>query len=295
MLLKSADDKAANFDSLEALSRRPDLDPRQRRSITDEIWKIRLGARAEADSAYQLDFDLGPSKHWAVIHDLRIEVDGRVAQIDHLVISRMLEVFVCESKSFTGGVKVNEHGEWLTFRDGRPIGIPSPVEQNRRHIQVLESAIKLGFVELPRRVVAIKPRFKNIVLVSAEGAVNRPKANLPGLESIVKVDQFRTYLLNRKFSDAQMLKLVTAGTLEAFGRQLVALHAPIRFDWSTRFGLTVPPPAVEITSTRKPWLVKYDGPCSGCGRMLSKGTPAVWRNAQRRMYCLDCAAEVAAR
>ncbi len=70
---------------------------------------------------------------WAVIHDLRLDIEGQVAQIDHLVISRMLEVFVCESKSYSGGVKVNEFGEWITFRDRRPVGIPSPIEQNRRH------------------------------------------------------------------------------------------------------------------------------------------------------------------
>lgn len=45
------------------------------------------------------------------MHDLRLDIEGQVAQIDHLVISSMLEVFVCESKSYTGGVTVNEHGE----------------------------------------------------------------------------------------------------------------------------------------------------------------------------------------
>ena len=105
MLLKTADDKSGDIDALEALLGRPDLDARQRRAIQDEIWSIRLGAKAETDAAYQLDFDLRDNKNWAVIHDLRIELEGQVAQIDHLVISRMLEVFVCESKSYTGGVE----------------------------------------------------------------------------------------------------------------------------------------------------------------------------------------------
>ncbi len=258
--------------------------------IEDEIWAIRLGAKAEADAAYQLDFDLRDSKHWAVIHDLRIDLDGRVAQIDHLVISRMLEVFVCESKSYTGGVKVNEHGEWSTYRDRRPIGIPSPVEQNRRHIKVLEEVIKLGHVELPRRLVALKPTYKNIVLVSASGLITRPRKKLPDLDSVVKVDQFRTYLLNRDFPDRQMLKLVGSDTLEAFGRQLVALHSPARFDWGARFGLAVntSPVVADAAPVRRPWLVKYDGPCSTCGKLLAKGTPAVWHRAEGRMVCLDC-------
>jgi hypothetical protein len=126
MLLKTTDEKSGDLRALEALLDRSDVDARQRRAIQDELWAIRLGAKSEADAADQLDFDLVGSKHWAVIHDLRIDLDGRVAQIDHLVISRLLEVFVCESKSYTGGVKVNERGEWSTYRDRRPIGIPSP-------------------------------------------------------------------------------------------------------------------------------------------------------------------------
>ncbi len=199
---------------------------------------------------------------------------------------------MCESKSYTGGVKVNEHGEWSTYRDRRPIGIPSPVEQNRRHIKVLEQVIKLGHVQLPRRFVAIKPTYKNIVLVSASGLITRPRKKLPDLDSVVKVDQFRTYLLNRDFPDRQMLKLVGSDTLEAFGRQLVALHSPAHFDWDARFGLAVTPAAVvaDAASARKPWLVKFDGPCSNCGKVLVKGTPAVWRQRQRRMLCIECGA-----
>jgi hypothetical protein len=292
MLLKTADDKSADIHELEALLGRADVGAGQRRSIENELWAIRLGIKAESDAAYQLDFDLKDSRHWAVIHDLRINLHGRVAQIDHLVISRMLEVFVCESKSYAGGVKVNEHGEWSTYRDRRPIGIPSPVEQNRRHIKVLEEVIKLSHVELPRRFIAIKPTFKNIVLVSASGLITRPRKMLPDLDSVVKVDQFRTYLLNRDFPDRQMLKLVGSDTLEAFGRQLVALHSPARVDWGARYGLAgTPSPVVEETPpVRKPWLVKFDGPCSSCGKVLVEGTPAVWRQAQRQMLCLACGA-----
>jgi hypothetical protein len=290
MLLKAADDKSGDIDALESLLGRGDLDARQRRAIQDEIWSIRLGVKAETHAAYQLDFDLRDNKSWAVIHDLRIELEGRVAQIDHLVISRLLEIFVCESKSYTGGVVVNEHGEWSTFRDRRPIGIPSPVEQNRRHIEVLQRAIKLGHVQLPRRILAVKPTFTNVVLVSAEGRITRPKAAPSDLDSIVKVDQFRTYLMNRKFSDAQMLKFVWSSTLEAFGRQLAALHSPARVDWAARFGLASATSVAKapVEPARRPWLVKHDGPCSNCGTMMSKGTEAIWRHRERRMLCLDC-------
>jgi hypothetical protein len=63
MLLKAADDKAEDIQVLEGLLRRTDVDARQRRAIQDEIWAIRLGAKAESDAAYQLDFDLRDNKN----------------------------------------------------------------------------------------------------------------------------------------------------------------------------------------------------------------------------------------
>lgn len=292
MLLKSADDRGVDLRALEAMLARGGLAPPTRRAIDDEIWSIRLGAKAEADAAYQLDFDLRENKNWVVIHDLRIDLEGRIAQIDHLVISRLLEVFVCESKSYTGGVKVNDRGEWSTYRDRRPIGIPSPVEQNRRHIAVLEEVIKRGYVELPRRIVALKPTFKNIVLVSAAGLITRPRKRLPELDSVVKVDQFRTFLAEREFPDRQMLKLVGSETIERFGRQLVALHQPATVDWAARFGKLASEPSrpERALAVRPPWRVKFDGTCSNCGTVLTKGSEAIWRQRERRMLCLDCGA-----
>ena len=301
MLLKTADDKTPDIQVLEALLRRPDLDAWTRRQIEEEIWSIRLGAKSEADAAYQLDFDLKDSRHWVTIHDLRLDIDGHVAQIDHLVISRMLEVFVCESKSFTGGVKVNEHGEWTTFRDRRPIGIPSPVEQNRRHIAVLERAIKLGYVDLPRRFVAIKPTFHNRVLVSTAGSIGRPRRKLPELDAVVKVDQFRTHLLNRNFSNLTMLKLVGADTLEAFGRQLVALHQPHGTDWARRFGISPIEPAVAApTPSRIPGGKERRPsgiPCASCGTEVSTAEVYFCRINKARfdghVYCMACQQVVA--
>jgi nuclease-like protein len=290
MLLKTADDKSADISELEALSCRRDLDARQRRAIEDELWAVRLGAKAEAEAAYQLDFELADNKHWAVIHDLRIEFDGHVAQIDHIVISRVLEVFVCESKSYTGGVKVNELGEWSTYRGRRPVGIPSPVEQNGRHIEVLDKVGKRGDVELPRRIVAIKPTFKNIVLVSSNGLITRPKKPIPDLGAVVKVDQFRNYVLNRDVPETRLLKIVSSVTLEALGRQLVALHRPAQIDWAARFGIPGSGKSVRAGSAGRRLQLKYDGRCANCGMTLAHGTDAIWFPEDRRVLCLDCGA-----
>ena len=50
MQLKTADDPAPDIEALEALWRRPDIDARTARLIEDEIWSIRLGAKAESST-----------------------------------------------------------------------------------------------------------------------------------------------------------------------------------------------------------------------------------------------------
>ena len=178
------------------------------------------------------------------------------------------------------------------IRDRRPIGIPSPVEQNRRHIKVLEQVIKLGYVELPRRIVAIKPTSRTSSWCPQDGLITRPRKKLPDLDSVMKVDQFRTYLLNRDFPDRQMLKIVGSDTLEAFGRQLVALHRPARSTGRRGSGSRPPP-------RRRPWrphLPDGRGWSSTTARARIAGTccprarAAIWRQRERRMLCLDCGA-----
>jgi hypothetical protein len=291
MQLKAADDKQPDIAALQKLLERPGLDARTHQRIRDELWAIREGVKAERDGAYEIEFHLGKSRHFATIHDLRLDIDGSVAQIDHLVISRVLEVFVCESKRFGSGVEVNELGEWTTFRSRKPVGVPSPIEQNRRHIVVLERAIELGRIRLPGRigVLPIKPSFHSRVLVSKEGSIHRPRERVPGMDDVMKVDQFRTNLRERDISAASMLKLVTIDQLVEFGRQLVGLHRPARVDWPARFGLASSP-APPTEAPRR----SSGHRCAECQLPVAFAVVKFcWNNKARfgdRVLCIECQA-----
>ncbi len=103
MFIKAADDKQPQLDALEAPRTRPEVDAETQAQIDREIKNIRAGARGEGDAAYEIDFHCAKESNRVVIHDLRLEVDGRVAQIDHLIIDRVLTIWVCESKHFAKG------------------------------------------------------------------------------------------------------------------------------------------------------------------------------------------------
>ncbi len=125
MLVKEKDSLQPQIDELKALL---DLDlPANKRILVEKELKIlRAGAKGEKDSAYYIDFQWRDSKNWAVLHDLRLEHRGQVAQIDHLLISRHLEMFVLESKHYRTGLKISESGEFSFFFNGSAQAIPSP-------------------------------------------------------------------------------------------------------------------------------------------------------------------------
>ena len=136
MLIKQADDQSQLFEQLERLAGTGNSAEAKR--ATDELRRRRSGLKGESESAYLIDFDYAKSANWAVIHDLRIEHEGRVAQIDHLLLNRWMEVYVLESKHFHAGVKITEDGEFMRWNDFRKTyeGMASPLEQNERHIAV---------------------------------------------------------------------------------------------------------------------------------------------------------------
>src|SRR5438132_12919310 len=115
MRIKSADDRRPEVAQLAALLSRPDLSEAARQRIEREIRTVKAGAQGEADAAYQIEFHYGRDPDVMTLHDLRIACDGRVAQIDHLIITRRFEFWVCESKRFSEGVEINAHGEWSAY------------------------------------------------------------------------------------------------------------------------------------------------------------------------------------
>src|SRR5512138_1266649 len=99
MILKSKDSRQEDIKELNRLLGLK-VTAKQRFLIEKEIKCLVSGERNEQNSAYYLDFSYKDSPNWAVIHDLRIEHRGRVAQIDHLLINRFLDAYILESKNY---------------------------------------------------------------------------------------------------------------------------------------------------------------------------------------------------
>ena len=93
---------------------------------------------------------------------------------DHFLINRWLEIWVCESKHFSEGVAINKHGEFAACFGSKPYDVPSPIEQNNRHILILKRLFDSRAIKLPTRLgFSIKPDLRSLVLVSKNARVSR--------------------------------------------------------------------------------------------------------------------------
>ena len=292
MIIKHADDKTTDIDILQALLTHPSATPDIRKRIEQEVRNIKAGVRGESEATQEMKVRYGESRNWAIIHDLRVEFGDLVAQIDHLVINRWLDIWVCESKHFSEGVAINNHGEFTAFFNHKPYGVPSPIEQNERHILILKRILDAGRDELPKRLgFTIKPDLKSLVLVSKGARISRPEVKIDGIECVIKNDQFFKHV-DKAVDENGILataKIIGSDTLENVATQLARLHKPIRFDWLAKFGLNklphrpIPTPAIPAESP--PAATSGTPVCRACG---SAKISAQYGKFGYYFKCADC-------
>jgi hypothetical protein len=169
----------------------------------------RAGFDAERQMAHYLKRAFAEDPHKFVFHNLRLERRGEIAQIDHLILHRF-GLLAVESKSVAGEVSVNEHGEWTRWWKGEGRGMPSPVLQARRQLDLLLALLGDHTAELmDRSMLGLKQRtFAGVrrdvlVAVSDGGRINRG-ADVPEL---AKADQVPD----------RVVSVVQAGQGRAFG------------------------------------------------------------------------------
>lgn len=302
MIIKQQDDRSEDLIELSRLLALPHLSDTQAFLIKREIANIKAGIRGEKDSAYYLDFYFKNTDNSMLIHDLRIEIEERVAQIDHLLITRFLEFYVLESKNFYNGIKINENGEFSSYYQKKTYGIPSPIEQNQRHIEVLRSLFE-KFDILPKRLgVTLPPKYINYVLMSPNSVIQRPSKRHFKSDCVIKADVFKKKLdeelesLTPSISDfAAIAKVVSKSTLKEIARKLVKLHQPQQINWKKRFNIDSEISVINVESevvNSSSIISTTDYFCANCKKGITvKAANYCWNNKKRfggRAYCFQC-------
>lgn len=231
MLVKSADDKSRRLHLLESLQSSPLLSAQQRDWLKKEYWNVRNGIDGERDAAHYIDRHFHGGENHVVLHDLRLVDEGDVAQIDHLIIGRGFIFYLLETKCFRGDLQINEQGEFtVDYGKGNRFGIPSPIEQSKRHEAVLLRVLeRLGIAGRTQE----KPLIKHAVLIHPKGIITRPDPKRFDTSDVIKADQFGTW--RERFVDKRlgvgkvltaMLNLRSLDTIAEWGQMLKRQHRP---------------------------------------------------------------------
>lgn len=292
MIIKNKDDSQDQIDYLSDLLER-DFSDDKKSLIERELKCLYSGKKGEDSSAYYLDFDFKKSKNWVVIHDLRLEHDGDVAQIDHLIIGRMMDVYVLESKNFNYGVSISDEGDFSYFYKNRPFPIPSPIAQNERHIKLLDRFLTDNEL-LPKRLgITIKPKYRNIILVSPTSRLTKPKKGLYDCSSVMKGDKFLERFQKDLTTDSTIegvigiSKVISQDNLKLFAEKLALHHQPITINYKAKFGLDDTKSAGKVEEP----VTEYnaDTPeCPRCKKVMVKRSAKKGKNIGNEFWgCSD--------
>lgn len=307
MILKQRDSRDKDIEELQRLLTLS-LSAKQRCFVERELKHVRSGEHGEQNSAYYIDFRHTTTKNTVVIHDLRIQHRGAVAQIDHLLIDRLLNIYVLESKNYYYGIKITDNGEFMIWTGKTFQGIESPIEQNKRHIELLKKAIEDRSLAPKRLGVPLSPSFKSYVLVSPTARIDRPAAARFNTDMVIKADTLMD-AIDREVDQMTPLdmvsvaKLVSRETLEEFGQKIVRLHRPGQIDYAAKFGINKGSLS-ETTSQAKPVPLatmatvepkSYEKSCEECGKPVDSKVVCFCRINKKkfngRILCRECQKE----
>lgn len=255
MILKHKDPIQSAITCLETLASRTDLEPKTRKALQRELGALRRGEKGEKACAFHLDGVVKDHPQRVLIHDLRIEHDGEVAQFDHLLINCKLEMWILESKAYLHGFRISAQGEFEYWYDNHYHAMPSPIEQVKRQAHILEKVITAHGLAPQRLGFSLQPTIKTAILVDPKTRVIRPDAKVfPTDDVVIKADAFFTRYAQMAEKTGTMevigtlAKLVKKEIIADIGRRLVALHRPHQVDYRAKFGIPEANPACVLQS-----------------------------------------------
>ncbi|WP_394757103.1 nuclease-related domain-containing protein [Rhodoferax sp.] len=229
MLLKSADDKSKRLALLGDLQQSQLLDAYQKKWLREELVRFTKGLQGERDSAHYVDNYFRDGENHVVLHDLRFVVDGETAQIDHLILNRASHIYLLETKNYACNLVINDHGEFTADYGNARFGIPSPMEQSRRHERVLVRLLER--LEMVGRTQKL-PEFHHVVMLHPKAIITRPPANVLDTSDVIKADQFPTW--HQSFVGKigvggffkAALNMRSLDTVKEWGEKLMRQHRP---------------------------------------------------------------------
>jgi len=184
------------------------------------------GFEAEKQMSFYLKRAFSERDDLYVINDLRLHVDKEYAQIDHLVLHKYGFIII-ESKSVTDTIAINEYGEWKRIYHNQESGMPSPIQQVKRQIDILKK-----FLITKKSKGIDKFPYDTLVAISDNGIIKRDNIEL---NEICKADSIPEQIENivqgytkesKKFLSFKKIHTFSKENINTLAKFLVESHIP---------------------------------------------------------------------
>lgn len=198
--------------------------------VNKEIKAMKRGLQGEKTVDFELKNCVLP---FLYLHDIRIEFDELISQIDYLVITKKY-ICVIETKQLLGDVNINSEGEFIRVYKNKngyenKEGMLSPIEQNRKHVNLIKRILKEVFKceNVP---------VKSLVIMANPKAIIRKKYAPEEIQNqIIRAENLGNYIENL---DNELKKIVFKEE-EVFkiAEYFKLKHMPINIDYIAKFGI----------------------------------------------------------
>ena len=246
MIFKNIDDKSKQIQTLNGLLSRSTSDA-QKKLIDIDLKKMINGDEAEKENAYYLDFEIRNSENLILLHDVRIEHNGRTAQVDHILISRA-GVELLETKSFKGELTINADGSLVNKNGKYTNTYPNPLEQSRRHEIVIRDFLE-SKIEVSKRIEMLGG-----IAISSKVLIH-PKTNVSNSSLPDGFERGDTFLTNRMkemnmttglFKTLGLIsKMFDIEKVKEIAQALVSAHVAVNFDYEKKYRISKPSEETE--------------------------------------------------
>ena len=153
----------------------------------------RAGLKAEKEMAYYLKARFAEHPELLVFNNLKVEHGDRVAQIDHLVLTRWSAYFI-ETKSVGQKISINADGQWARVYGRKFKNMESPIEQSRRHESILFDLLESRLPQFMGKLLGMQLTFRKTIDVRhlvgvSVGALIQGKGKKAVIDHIRALDQ----------------------------------------------------------------------------------------------------------
>lgn len=215
------------------------------------------GVNAEKQMAFFLRRFFKDSTQVDVLNSLRIELEGEIAQIDHLVLLPH-GLLIVESKSVVGKVQIKDDGQWVRWYDNQSKGMRSPIVQAQMQGMLLKDLLS---AKVKQKGVFDAIPVNVLVAISDDGVILWPKSGV--LPEVCKADQVPGKIEQLLARHAQSAQPLTVEKRQKISKFLCAMHQP-RVPSPITATQTVPPTPVKAATPVVDQSEKLVAVCKHC-------------------------------